>query len=156
MVREYRTPFGPLRHAVRKTGEDPGSGWVIQPDYVPLFEDYNIPRAVEHAVSKVSDVPVIRYLFQPPDTEARSWFSERMKRVKGFVDQNEVAVQAWSAFGMDAVVWLAGTQGAVMLAMDEPKAFGELIDIIAGTDLARTQLAAATDGVDMVVERGKR
>lgn len=154
MVREYRTPAGNLHHAVRKTGEDPGKGWVIQPDCVPLIEDYNIPRALEHAVSKVSDVPIIRYLFQPPNAEARSWFSERIKRVKGFADQNGVAVQAWAAFGMDAVVWLAGTQGAVMMAIDEPKAFGELIDIIAEVDLARTELAVSTDGVDMVVERG--
>jgi len=154
MVREYQTPSGPLRHAVRKTGEDPGSGWVIQPEHVPLFEDYNIPRAVEHAMSKPEDVPTIKYLYQPPDKKASAWFTKRMENVKAFADEHNVAVQAWSAFGMDAVVWLTGTEGAVMLALDNPKAFGKLVDIIAGTDLARTQLAAATDGVDMVVERG--
>jgi hypothetical protein len=57
MLRRYSTPSGDLRHAVRKTDEKPGEGWVIQPDYVPLIEDYNIPRAFEHAVSSPADVP---------------------------------------------------------------------------------------------------
>ncbi len=41
-----------------------------------------------------------------------------------------------------------------MLAIDAPEAFARLIDIIAQTDYARTELAAATDGVDMVCQRG--
>ena len=153
LVREYRTPSGPLRHAVRQT-ERPRPGWVIQPDHVPLFEDYNIPRAVKHAVSGPSDVLPIRHLYAPPDAEARRKFAERMRTVKAFADTNCVAVQAWSAFGMDAVVWLAGTQGAILMAMDAPEAFAELVNVVAGTDSARTELAAATEGVDMVVQRG--
>jgi len=154
MVREYQTPAGQLRHAVRKTGEDPGAGWVVQPDCVPLIEDYNIPRAVEHAISKPADISAMEYLFRPPDADAQKWFTDRVNKVKEFADRNGVAVQAWSAFGMDGVVWLTGTQDAIMLAMDEPKAFGELIGTITETDLARTELAAANPGVDMVCERG--
>ena len=41
-----------------------------------------------------------------------------------------------------------------MMAMDNPKAFGELMDKVTRTDCARTELAASTPGVDMVVERG--
>ena len=59
-----------------------------------------------------------------------------------------------AAFGIDAAVWFAGAQGAVMLAIDAPEAFAQLIDAIAQTDYARTELAAATDGVDMVCQRG--
>jgi uroporphyrinogen-III decarboxylase len=55
---------------------------------------------------------------------------------------------------MDAVVWFAGTEGAVLLAMDEPAAFRQLFDIITETDLARTELAASTPGIDLVCERG--
>lgn len=36
-------------------------------DYVPLIEDYNIPRAADHAVGKPADIPVVKYLFQSPD-----------------------------------------------------------------------------------------
>ena len=124
IVREYQTPAGPLRHAIRETGEDPGDGWVIQSDRVPLIEDYNIPRAAEHAVSSPDDVAKIRYLFCPPDEKAKKWFTRRMQRVKEFTAEHSVPVQAWSAFGMDGVVWLTGAESAIMMAMDSSFASG--------------------------------
>ena len=153
MVRQYNTPSGPLRHAVRRTGYE-GEGWPVQPDHVPLIEDYNIPRAVEQAVSGPADVEAVRHLFMPPDDEQRAWFAERMAAVKAFADENGLLVQAWTAFGMDAVVWFAGTEGAIMMSFDAPEAFTRLIDVVADTDYARTELAAATPGVDMVCQRG--
>ena len=153
LVREYRTPEGMLRHAVRQTDPEP-PGWVSQPPYVPLFEDLNIPRAVEQAVSRPAAVPPIRSLYAPPDAVAQAAFAERMASVHRFATEHGVAVQAWSAFGMDAVVWLMGTESAVLMALDEPQAFGELVEIIAETDYARTELALDTPGVDLIVQRG--
>jgi hypothetical protein len=154
LTREYQTPSGPLRHEIRQTGEDPGPGWVVQPDHVPLIEDYNIPRGIKHAVASPADVTAVRHLFRAPDGTAQRWFAERMAAVKAFADANDVPVQAWSAFGMDGIVWMTGVQGAVLMAMDEPQAFGQLIDIVAEADYERTRLAASTPGVDMVIERG--
>jgi hypothetical protein len=154
MVRRYSTPSGDLRHAVRKTGEERGEGWVIQPDYVPLIEDYNIPRAFEHAVSSPSDVPRIGHLYKGPDHEARKRYVERMEKVAGFARSHGVPVQAWSAFGMDAVVWFAGVQGAVMMALDAPETFGSLVDTVAETDRERTELACSSGAVDLIVQRG--
>ena len=74
LIRDYETPSGPLRHAIRETGEDPGDGWVTQPTYTTIIEDYNIPRGVEHAVSSPKDVPVIKHLYTPPDAAAQAWF----------------------------------------------------------------------------------
>ena len=153
MTREYRTPSGPLRHAVRRTGDE-GEGWPLQPDHVPLIEDYNVPRALEHAVSRPADVEIVRHLFLPPAEQQRAWFAERMASVKAFADEKGLFVQAWTAFGMDAAVWFAGTEGAIMMSFDAPEAFARLIDLIAETDYARTELAAATPGVDMVCQRG--
>ena len=153
MARRYQTPSGPLRHAVKKTKNE-GDGWPLQPDRVPLIEDYNVPRGVEHAVSSPADVPAVRHLFAPPDGEQRRWFADRMAKMKAFADEKALFTQAWTAFGMDAAVWMTGTQGAVMMAMDAPNAFGQLMDIIAEADYARTELAATTDGVDMVCQRG--
>ncbi len=153
MVRDYTTPSGPLRHAVRRTDPEP-PGWPIQPDCVPLIEDFNIPRAVEHAVSSPADVGPVAHLFAPPDAEAREWFAARMEQVGSFARKHGVPVQAWAAFGMDGVVWLTGTQGAIMMAMDEPEAFGRLIDSIAATDYARAELALTSPDVDIVAQRG--
>ncbi len=154
MVRAYTTPDGVLRHAVTRTGEQQGEGWVVQPDHVPLFEDFNIPRAVEQAVCSPEDVPRVRWLYAPPDEAARRWFRERMEKVERFAREQAVPVQAWSAFGMDAAVWLAGTQGAILMAMDRPEALDRLMEIISEADLARTELAAAHPGVDLLVQRG--
>jgi len=154
LVREYQTPSGSIRHAIRQTDEDHGEGWVTQPDHVPLFDDFNIPRAVEHAVSNPSHVAAIKHLYMPPDESAREWFCERAKKVKAFADKQGVPVQAWAAFGMDGVVWLTGTEGAILLSMDDPEAFGELLDTVNEVDQARAELAASTPGVDMIVIRG--
>lgn len=153
MVREYQTPSGPIRHAVRRTGDE-GPGWAVQPDCVPIIEDYNIPRAVHQPVTSPSDVEAIKHLFAAPSTEQREWFTDRMAKMKAFADKNGLFVQAWTAFGMDAAIWFTGTQNAIMMSMDAPEAFGRLMEIIAETDYARTELAVRNDGVDMVCQRG--
>jgi len=55
---------------------------------------------------------------------------------------------------MDGVVWFTGTEGAIMMALDEPEAFGELVALVAETDCARTELALSSADVDLVVMRG--
>jgi hypothetical protein len=154
LTREYQTPKGKLRHEVRQTGEAQGEGWVIQPEIVPLIEDFNIPRAVHHVVSGPEDVAALSFCYRPPDRTVRDWFAARMERVAEFSAANGIPAQAWTGFGMDAVVWFCGTEGAIMLAMDHPKEFGDLFQAITETDAARTELAAAHPGIDMVVERG--
>lgn len=153
LVREYKTPSGKLRHAIRKTEEDPGEGWVVQPDHVPLLEDYNIPRGVEHAVGSAKDISKIKYLYMPPDDSGRNWFQKRMERVQQFAEKNSVAVQAWSAFGMDGVIWMTGVEGAIFMAVDHPAEFGTLLDVIHEADYARTELACSHPGVDIVTQR---
>ena len=154
LVRDYVTPSGPLRHAVRRTDEEQGRGWVVQPDHVPLIEDMNIPRGLKHIVGEPGDVDAMKHLYRAPDEEAREWFLRRMEEVKAFAVQNAVPVQAWAGFGMDAIMWFTGVEGAILLAMDDPAAFGRLMDVITAADLGRAELAASTAGVDMVVARG--
>jgi len=153
MVREYKTASGPIRHAVKRT-VDEGDGWPLQPDCVPIIEDYNIPRAVHHAVSKPDDVEAMKHLFAAPDAGQRQWFYDRISKMKAFADDKGLFTQAWTAFGMDAAVWFTGTQNAIMMSMDAPQAFGRLMDIIAETDYVRTELAVKNEGVDMVCQRG--
>lgn len=153
-IREYETPAGRLTHAVKQTGEKMGPGWVLQPRETVLFEDFNIPRAVKHIVDGATNIQPLRHLYRPPDSGDMGRFEERMQEVKAFADERGVAVQAWSAFGMDALIWLTGVQEAIYMAMDTPDRFAQLFEVITETDLARTELAARHPGVDMVVERG--
>ncbi len=153
LVREYQTPSGRLVHATWQTGEEK-PGWPVQPGHVMLFEDYNVARAVKHPVTEPGDVPAIKHLFMPPDARQCRWFADRVAKMKAFADAKGLLTQAWSGFGIDAAVWIMGTQGSVMMAMDAPQAFGQLIDTIAETDYARTELAARTEGIDLVCQRG--
>ena len=89
LVRKYQTPAGPLRHAVRQTGTEP-PGWVVQPDHVPLFEDYNIPRAVQPPISTPAHIGAVRHLYTPPDATAQAWFTERLTRVQEFASREAV------------------------------------------------------------------
>ena len=76
---------------------------------LPLIEDFNIPRAVEHVVSSPADIPKLRHLFHPPDEQARAWFAERMQLVREFAENNHIPVQAWSAFDSGGQAsWLGG------------------------------------------------
>ena len=154
LQREYRTPSGSLLHAVRQTDEDPGPGWVTQANYVPLLDDFNIPRAVKHAVASPMDVAAVKHLYSPPDTNARQWFAARMNEVGKFASKEQVAVRAWAAFGMDAVVWMMGAENAILMAMDDPVAFTRLLDTVAETEYARIELAAAHPDVDIIAQRG--
>ena len=153
LVRDYQTPAGSVRHAIKKTGDE-ADGWPVQPSCVELFEDYNVPRGVKHLITAPADVEKAKYLYMPPDSSQEKWFIQRMSEVKEFADRHGVFVQAWTAFGMDAVVWLSGVENATIMSMTYPESFGRLIDNIAETDYARTELAAMTPGVDMVCQRG--
>jgi hypothetical protein len=152
--REYDTPAGTLRHAVRNTAEEIEPGWVVQPPNVPLIEDFNIPRAIKHAVAGPDDLPKLRYLLADPTAEQLAAYRARMKQVRAFADHEEVLVQGWSGFGMDLVAWLCGVEFAVMSAMTQPDFFQELIDIVADFDRRRTEILLDVGGVDVVAQRG--
>jgi hypothetical protein len=154
MTREYSTPSGRLRHTVKKTDEEPEEGWVHQPDHVPLFDDFNIPRGIDHAVSSPDDIPKLGHLYKAPDEKARREFNDRMKTVSAFSSKHSVPVQAWVAFGMDGVIWLTGVEKAVLMAMDDPETFGKLVETIAEGDYGRAELACSDPGIDMICQRG--
>jgi len=84
LCREYDAPAGVLRHKVRETKENLGAGWVIQPNKVHLFEDFNIPRAIKHIISGPNDLPKLRYLLQDPTRGQLLNFKERMTQIKKF------------------------------------------------------------------------
>ena len=108
---------------------------------------------MHHLVSAAGDLPKVKWLYQSPGSAEQAWLQTRMGQVTPFAQSRGVMVQAWSAFGVDAAVWMAGVENAVMLAMEAPDAFDELLGVIHTADMGRTALALEHD-VDMVVERG--
>lgn len=64
LVRNYQTPAGTVRHAIKKT-DDELAGWPIQPLIAMTFEDYNVARGVRHLVTEPGDVDKAKFLFLP-------------------------------------------------------------------------------------------
>ncbi|MGQ9553203.1 MAG: uroporphyrinogen decarboxylase family protein [Anaerolineae bacterium] len=152
--REYQTPAGNLQHVVRKDEEPAAPGWVVQPKYVALFEDYNIPRGERHILADLEDLPKLRYLLGGPDAAQTEWYRDRIAAVRSFAQSHGLLTQAWSAFGMDGIVWLMGAEGAVLAAMQEPDFFAEAMTMMAEFDRKRTELALAVGSIDIIVQRG--
>lgn len=152
--REYSTPAGFLTHKVRQTGEAVPPGWVIQPKFPPLFEDFNIPRCGRPPVMGPDDLAKLRYLLCWPTNDQLAAYKARMNAIRRFADERGVLVCGWSLFGMDAVVWLCGAEGAVMMAMLQPETFAELVSLVDEFDRMRTDLMLEIGGVDLVVQRG--
>lgn len=153
LVREYETPVGKLKHIVKKT-PDEGGGWPVQPQIAAMLEDFNVSRGVRHLITDPGDIPRLKYFYLPPDDDQKDWFFQRMSDIRNFSSEQGIFVQAWTAFGMDAVIWLCGIENAIYMAMTDPERFGELIEIIASTDYARSELAVKTEGIDMICQRG--
>lgn len=152
--RKYTTPDGVLVHKVKRTGEPIDPGWVMQPAFPPLIEDFNIPRSMRPPMMQADDLPILRHLLCRPTDRQIADYRERMKRVQRFASERGVLVCGWSLFGMDLVLWLCGAEPAVMMAMLEPHLFNELIEFVDEFDRMRTDLMLEIGGVDLIVQRG--
>ncbi len=153
VCKEYDTPAGVLRHVVREAGDSfqPGVAWHV--DEVQLFDDYNVPRAKEHAVTCREDLAKLRYLLADPSAEEVAAFRERAKQMRELSQAHGVLMDGWGCCGVDAAIWLCGVEGAVLMAVDQPEVFGELIDILHAAD-KRSCRMLLDEGVDLVVRRG--
>ena len=154
LCREYKTPAGTLLQRVRKTEEEIPPGWVIQADKPALLEDFNLPRSAKFPVEKEDDLTGLVYLLAEPTKRQREDYEARISLIKKFSQENGVLVQGWTAFGMDAVMWLIGIENAIMAAMTEEDFFQKLVDTVYDFDLMRTKIMIDIGGVDMIVQRG--
>ncbi len=152
LYKEYATPAGILRHAVRLTGSSFGEN-LTQADEVQLFDDYNVPRAVEHAVTSAADIDKLRYILNEPADEQIDEFRRIAAETKKQADELGVTVVGWGSNTADAVIWLCGVQGAVLMAVDQAEAFEELVDLLHAVDKRDTELLAEA-GVDVLLRRG--
>lgn len=144
LVKEYTTPEGTLRHVVNLT-ED----WACGGD-IPLFSDYNVPRAREHAVKTREDVRRLRYLLNEPDAEQTEQFRQNARSLRAEARRLGVALEGgWTALG-DAAVDLCGMERILLAQMDEPEFLGELLDALLEWELKRAD-ALLGQGVDMLV-----
>ena len=145
-------PYGAAAAGIRETGAGTGETADCSPLLVPLMDDFLAPRCSKHLVESDDDLPALRHLLAPPTTadigECRSVWS----RGKELAEKHGLLVAGGWGVGADALAWFCGLQQAVMMAVDRPRFFQELLGIIDNWN--RPRMAAFLDfGVDLFIRR---
>lgn len=140
----YHTPEGDLRHEVQLT-ED----WIYGED-VFLFSDFNVSRAVKHAVADMQDARKLRFLLGEPSAEAKSAFRAEAERIRRESGRLGVAVDGgWVALG-DALVDLCGMERVLAAQYEEPELLEAVLDALLEWELGRAE-AVLDEGCDAIV-----
>lgn len=154
MVKEYETPAGTLRQEVFETDDWMTDDWPSHTRAsVHLVDDYNVPRYRRPMIETEEDLEKLKYLFHPLTNEAISQFHEETAASARQAAQLGVLQVSCGAFGADMILWLCGPEASVLMAMDRPEMFNELMDIIHERDRRNTEILLDTP-VDLVIRRG--
>jgi hypothetical protein len=131
--KEYKTPKGMLSVAVNQTDD-----W-IHGDTVPLLDDYLAPRCTKHLVTCEDDLPALRHLLSKPVPDDGGGCLELWRKGREFAERHGLLTAIGWGVGADALAWLCGFSNGVMMALDRPKFFAALLDIVSEWNRARTE-----------------
>ena len=146
-VKEYRTPKGTLRQAVRSSEH-----WTASTD-IPLLGDLNISHGVKMLVENRDDLLKLPYLFRGPDAAQIRAFREHARSLRAFADEQGVLLEGGWLYSGDGAVWLCGVERLIYQAVDDPGFVEELLAIIWQQEKERLSLLL-DEGVDTIVHRG--
>lgn len=158
--KEYYTPSGKLNCIVRKTEDWPYG------DSVPLFNDYLVPRCQKFLVEREEDLGPLCYLFSEPTASDISYFREKANKLKKFAAKKSLLVSGgWTyldsekgidkdggTMGADALLWLCGTERAILFAIEKPEIIKELLQIISKWNMKRMEIYLE-EGINLLVRR---
>jgi hypothetical protein len=142
--KEYQTAAGSLRHVVRRTDD-----WIHGND-VYLFSDYNVSRAIRHAVQTDEDLRILPHLLGGPGPSQIEEFHKEAEYLRAQSRRLGVALDGgWVALG-DAAVMLSGMESILIAQMEEPDFLHRLLDILCAWESGRVERLLG-QGVDMIV-----
>ena len=122
-------------------------------DFVPLVDDYQIPRAIKRLVTTREDVAALRTMLLPPSESEVSAFSAEVDRARSFCRQHGVLLAGGWGVGADMVAWLYGLEELPLLAFDDPGLLDELLELVALWNETRMRVVLEA-GVDLFIRRG--
>jgi len=143
----YETPHGALKTVVR-TSQDWPHG-----DDIPLFSDYNLPRASEFLVKGPEDLDKLAYVLRPPDDDQIAAFREKAQALRAFADEHQVLIEGGRIEGSDVAFWLCGVEPLLIAAMEQPDFVAQLLAFIERWERRRIELCLDV-GVDVILRRG--
>ena len=150
--KEYVTPSGTLSIAVGRT-EDWPYGNATQGDFhIPFMDDYVAPRCLKHLVETRDDLASLRHLLVPPTEDDLNTCHKAWDKGKELAGKHDLLLAGGWGVGGDALAWFCGLKNAVMMAIDRPAFFKELLGIIHAWN--RPRMKAFLDyGVDLFIRR---
>lgn len=161
----YQTPAGNLETIVKKTEDWPYG------DEVPFLNDYLTARSKKFLIEGEKDVAALRYLFARSTDDDVLHFREESERLKEYAKKKDLLIAGGFTAGLskvlrekgmdkeggnmgtDALMWLCGAEKQIFLAMDEPEAVAEILQIIAEWNLERIEIYL-DEGIDLLIKRG--
>ncbi len=146
LYKEYQTPAGTLRMAVRRTPD-----WPHGEDIV--WGDHSAGHIVEPLIKTPGDVEAFAFLWPPPDDAALAAARAANDAKLACARAHGLAVQGYAGHGLATLMFVMGAEHLVMFAMDHPEAFRQLAEIDSRANLARIRLAAQA-GADFVKRFG--
>ncbi|MCC7262990.1 MAG: hypothetical protein IT369_10750 [Candidatus Latescibacteria bacterium] len=150
--REYATPSGALVVSVDQTDDWPYGSAAGGDFRVPFMDDYLAPRCSRHLVPTPGDLAVLRHLLTPPTATDLKTCRQAWEQGRRVARQHDLLLAGGWGVGSDALAWFCGLEQAVMMALDQPGFFAELLGLIAAWNRPRMQ-AFLDFGVDLFVRR---
>ena len=145
--KEYVTPAGTLKVAVRQTDDWPYG------DHVPLLDDYIEPRANEFPVKTEQDLEALGYLLADPDERTVERCRAAWAEPKRLAAERGLLLVGGRGVGFDSAAWLVGLTRAVLAMRDRPEFLAGYLGAIERWNRRRMALVL-DEGVDLFVRRG--
>jgi uroporphyrinogen-III decarboxylase len=144
--KEYHTPAGTLTTRVRKSLDWPHG------NFVPLMEDYQVPRAIKPLITTHADLDVLRTILQPPAPDEIAAFHAEMEHARAFSHAHGALLAGGWGVGVDMAAWLCGLENLIWLAADQPDLLGDLLATIETWNRARMKVILEA-GMDLFIRR---
>ena len=143
LEKTYHTPEGDLRTEVQTTDDWPHG------DNIPLFSDFNVPRAREFLVKGIEDVSKLKHLLGEPKGEEYRQFKEEAAELRKAAKKLGVVFEGGRTTLGDSLVWLLGIEKMIYGSFDEPDFISELLDTIYEWEKKRLEIII-DQGVELV------
>ena len=150
--KEYLTPSGNLKVSVNLTDDWP-YGNIEMGDYqLPFMDDFLAPRCRKYLVEKKDDLKILQQLLIPPSANDIKTCRESWDTGRKIAMKNDLLLAGGWGVGGDAMAWFSGLQNAVLMAIEEPDFFQELLQMINQWNKHRME-AYLDYGIDLFIRR---
>jgi uroporphyrinogen-III decarboxylase len=150
--KEYITPAGELSVSINQTDDWPYGDVSSGKFHVPFMDDYLAPRCSKYLIESRDDLAALRYLLVPPTTDDLKICHEAWDKGKQLASKYDLLLSGGWGVGSDALAWFCGLQNAVLMSIEEPVFFKELLGIVEDWNKPRMQ-AFLDYGIDLFIRR---